>query len=144
MNKLGKLPKERLCMQDTGLSDIQLTEMLRHCVTFLDMFLDVSRHIYLSTIGLLLIEAINIVIKLSLQAELLAPQRNCSVKFEELWENHETGPQAFATLAISQTPAWYDLILLHLQLANVLHMMAHFNMKFSKPMVNLFESVVSD
>lgn len=42
MNKLGKLPKERLCMQDIGLSDIQLTTFLQHCVTFLDIFLDVS------------------------------------------------------------------------------------------------------
>lgn len=42
MNKLGKLPKERLCMQDIGLSDIQLTTFLQHCVTFLDIFIDVS------------------------------------------------------------------------------------------------------
>lgn len=42
MNKLGKLPKERLCVQDTGLSDVQLTTFLQHCVTFLDIFLDVS------------------------------------------------------------------------------------------------------
>lgn len=43
MNKLGKLPKERLCMQDIGLSDIQVTMFLQHCVTFLDIFLDVRR-----------------------------------------------------------------------------------------------------
>ena len=41
INKLGKLPKERLCMQDTGLSDAQLTTLLQHCVTFLDIFIDV-------------------------------------------------------------------------------------------------------
>ncbi|XP_043278054.1 rab3 GTPase-activating protein non-catalytic subunit isoform X2 [Venturia canescens] len=116
MNKLGKLPKERLCMQDTGLSDIQLTVMLQHCVTFLDIFLD---------------------------AEIMEEERNCTVKFEEIWESHDVGPQAFATLAISQTPAWYELILLHLQLANVLHMMAHFNIKLMKPMNNLFETVTS-
>lgn len=43
MNKLGKLPKERLCMQDIGLSDIQVTAFLQHCVTFLDIFIDVRR-----------------------------------------------------------------------------------------------------
>lgn len=42
MNKLGKLPKERLCLQDVGLSDIQLTTLLQLCVVFLDIFLDVS------------------------------------------------------------------------------------------------------
>lgn len=42
INKLGKLPKERLCMQDVGLSDMQVVKFLQHCVTFLDIFLDVS------------------------------------------------------------------------------------------------------
>jgi len=46
MNKLGKLPKERLCMQDIGLSDIQVTTFLQHCVTFLDIFIDVRRKLY--------------------------------------------------------------------------------------------------
>lgn len=43
MNKLGKLPKERLCLQEIGLSDIQVTTFLQHCVTFLDIFIDVRR-----------------------------------------------------------------------------------------------------
>lgn len=42
MNKLGKLPKERLCLQDVGLSDTQLVTLLQLCVMFLDIFLDVS------------------------------------------------------------------------------------------------------
>lgn len=41
INKSGKLPKERLCLQDIGLTDIQLTTFLQHCVTFLEIFLDV-------------------------------------------------------------------------------------------------------
>jgi len=46
MNKLGKLPKERLCMQDIGLSDIQVITFLQHCVTFLDIFIDVRKKLY--------------------------------------------------------------------------------------------------
>lgn len=42
INKSGKLPKERLCMQDVGLTDNQVTVFLQHCVTFLDIFLDVG------------------------------------------------------------------------------------------------------
>lgn len=42
INKLGKLPKERLCMQEIGLSDIQIIAFLQHCVTFLEIFIDVS------------------------------------------------------------------------------------------------------
>ncbi|XP_012253512.2 rab3 GTPase-activating protein non-catalytic subunit isoform X2 [Athalia rosae] len=114
MNKLGKLPKERLCVQDVGLSDIQLTTFLQHCVTFLDIFLDV---------------------------EVLEGEKSSIVKSEEIWEGHPVGPQPFAALAVSQTPAWYDLVMLHLQLANVLHMMAHFNFKLVKPLNTLFDSV---
>lgn len=64
------------------------------------------------------------------------------IKSEELWEGHPGGPQPFATLAISQTPAWYDLVLLHVQVANVLYIMACLNLRIPKPLSNLFESVV--
>ncbi|XP_011867748.1 PREDICTED: rab3 GTPase-activating protein non-catalytic subunit isoform X2 [Vollenhovia emeryi] len=115
MNKLGKLPKERLCMQDIGLSDIQVTTFLQHCVTFLDIFVD---------------------------AEIQERGDSAVIKSEELWDGYLGGPQPFAALAISQTPAWYDLILLHVQVANVLYMMACLNLKMLKPLNNLFESVV--
>ncbi|KAG8041433.1 hypothetical protein G9C98_002726 [Cotesia typhae] len=115
INKLGKLPKERLCTQDVGLSDLQTTIFLEHCVSFLDVFLD---------------------------AEVLEEDKNAVVKAEELWEEH-AGPQAFAALAINQIPGSYDLILLHLQLGYVLHMIAFFGIKFLKPMTSLFESVTS-
>ncbi|EGI58384.1 Rab3 GTPase-activating protein non-catalytic subunit [Acromyrmex echinatior] len=115
MNKLGKLPKERLCMQDIGLSDVQVTTFLQHCVTFLDIFID---------------------------AEILEQRDKVVIKSEELWDGHFGGPQPFATLAVSQIPAWYDLILLHVQVANVLYMMAYLNLKILKPLNNLFESVV--
>ncbi|XP_063982787.1 rab3 GTPase-activating protein non-catalytic subunit [Diachasmimorpha longicaudata] len=114
MNKLGKLPKERLCMQEIGLSDTELAGFLQHCVTFLDIFLD---------------------------SEVVDEDNDVVLKFEELWEGHTTSaPQPFAVLAVTQTPAWFDLIMLHFQLANVLHMIAHFNLKTIRLMVNLFDS----
>ncbi|KAH0534432.1 rab3 GTPase-activating protein non-catalytic subunit isoform X1 [Cotesia glomerata] len=115
INKLGKLPKERLCTQDVGLSDLQTTIFLEHCVSFLDIFLD---------------------------AEVLEEDKNAVVKAEELWEGY-AGPQAFSALAINQVPGSYDLILLHLQLGYVLHMIAFFGIKSLKPMTSLFESVTS-
>ncbi|KYQ51818.1 Rab3 GTPase-activating protein non-catalytic subunit [Trachymyrmex zeteki] len=126
MNKLGKLPKERLCMQDIGLSDIQVTTFLQHCVTFLDIFIDklLRNKFYCGA------------------AEILEQGDKVVIKSEELWDGHFGGPQPFATLAVSQTPAWYDLILLHVQVANVLYMMAYLNLKILKPLNNLFESVV--
>ncbi|XP_043526557.1 rab3 GTPase-activating protein non-catalytic subunit isoform X1 [Frieseomelitta varia] len=115
INKLGKLPKERLCTQEIGLSDIQAVVFLQNSVTFLEIFID---------------------------SEILEVGENILFKSEELWEGCTSGPQPFAALAISQAPAWYDLIMLHLQLANVLYMMAHFNLKLVKPLNNLFDSVV--
>ncbi|KZC10899.1 Rab3 GTPase-activating protein non-catalytic subunit [Dufourea novaeangliae] len=115
MNKLGKLPKERLCIQEIGLTDTQTVIFLQNCVTFLEIFID---------------------------SEVLEAGENSVVKSEELWEGCTSGPQPFAALAISQAPAWYDLLMLHVQLANVLYMMAHFNLKVIKPLNNLFESVV--
>ncbi|XP_012144641.2 rab3 GTPase activating protein [Megachile rotundata] len=115
INKLGKLPKERLCLQEIGLSDVQTISFLQHCVAFLEIFVD---------------------------SEVLEAEDIAIIKSEELWEGCTSGPQPFAALAISQAPAWYDLIMLHVQLANVLYMMAHFNLKVTKPLNNLFESVV--
>lgn len=42
INKLGKLPKDRLCVQEVGLSDVQIVTFLQNCVTFLEIFIDVS------------------------------------------------------------------------------------------------------
>ncbi|XP_076280641.1 rab3 GTPase activating protein [Lasioglossum baleicum] len=115
MNKLGKLPKETLCVQEVGLNDSQTVVFLENCVTFLEIFID---------------------------AEVLEAGENGAVKSEELWDGCISAPQPFAALAISQAPAWYDLLILHVQLANVLYMMAHFSLKVVKPLNNLFESVV--
>lgn len=78
-----------------------------------------------------------------MQDEILQRGDGTTIKSEELWDGHPGGPQPFATLAISQMPAWYDLVLLHVQVANVLYMMACLNLKMLKPLNNLFESVVS-
>ncbi|OAD61467.1 Rab3 GTPase-activating protein non-catalytic subunit [Eufriesea mexicana] len=115
INKLGKLPRDRLCVQEIGLSDIQIVTFLQNCVTFLEIFID---------------------------SEILEARENITIKSEELWEGCISGPQPFATLAISQAPAAYDLIMLHAQLANVLYMIAYFNLKVIKPINTLFESVV--
>ena len=47
MNILGKLPKERLCVQDVGLSDLQLTKFLGYCATFFEIFLEVRLSLFL-------------------------------------------------------------------------------------------------
>jgi hypothetical protein len=39
---MGKIPKERLCRQDTGMSDLEMPLFLKICVDFLDVFMEVS------------------------------------------------------------------------------------------------------
>jgi hypothetical protein len=40
--KVGKIPKERLCKQDIGISDLEMISFLETCVDFLDIFMEVS------------------------------------------------------------------------------------------------------
>lgn len=46
INKVGKLPKEKLCKQDTGLTDFQIVLFINTCTTFLDNFLDIVQQSY--------------------------------------------------------------------------------------------------
>ncbi|ERL83997.1 rab3 GTPase-activating protein regulatory subunit-like [Dendroctonus ponderosae] len=111
INKVGKLPKERLCQQDTGLSDKEIAEFIEISTDFLDSFLD------------------------TLQSEPDLPKPE--VKFEPLFEN--SGPLALIELAVQQKRADYGLLHLHYQLCVVLHMITKFNVKHAKPVNNLFE-----
>jgi hypothetical protein len=40
--KMGRIPKERLCKQDIGISDLEMLSFLEICVDFLDIFVEVS------------------------------------------------------------------------------------------------------
>lgn len=44
VNKYGKLPKEKSCIQDIGLSDNLVAELLENCVLFLDHFKQSVKH----------------------------------------------------------------------------------------------------
>ena len=44
INKAGRLPKERLCLQDIGLSDFLVSELLEHSQTFLNHFSSSAKH----------------------------------------------------------------------------------------------------
>ncbi|KAJ8913603.1 hypothetical protein NQ315_013425 [Exocentrus adspersus] len=111
INKVGKLPKERLCRQDTGLSDYQISLFLRICTDFLDSFIDVAQLSY------------------------SAPK--VVFQFENIWEN---GGQPLVRLAAEQRDVNYDLLHLHYQLSLVLQMITTFSIKHTKPINNLFEA----
>lgn len=112
INKVGKLPKERLCQQDTGLTDKQIILFISICADFLDSFLD------------------------AVQSN--SDSSKPVLKFEAIWENG--GPQPLVELAVQQKDVDYNLLHLHYQLLLVLHMITTFSVKHSKPVNNLFEA----
>ncbi|KAL1494755.1 hypothetical protein ABEB36_010302 [Hypothenemus hampei] len=115
INKVGKLPKYRLCQQDTGLSDKEMTTFIGICMEFINSFLETVEKSLISN-------------SVSNKPEL---------KFEELWENDAAQP--LIQLALHQKNVEYNLLHLHYQLCMVLHMITKLGVKHSKPIDNLFE-----
>nr|CAD7424763.1 unnamed protein product [Timema monikensis] len=117
IQKVGKIPKERLCRQEIGITDLELPGFLQACVTFLDVFMEAS-----------------------LQCELTLLQDYS--KTEELWNcpKGSCGPTPLSELALAKPDINYDLLQLHHQLATVLHMIATFNIRLPRPISSLFDN----
>lgn len=113
INKVGKLPKERLCKQDTGLSDCQISLFLSISSDFLDKFIDVTQESYQAS--------------------------DTTLQFENIWDN---GGWPLIELAAQQKDVNFDLLHLHYQLILVLQLIATFSIKHTKPVNNLFEASV--
>lgn len=111
LNKVGKLPKERLCKQDTGLSDYQITLFLTISSDFLKDFIEATEESH--------------------------QNNKIQLHFENIWEN---GPQALVELAIQQREVCFESLHLHYQLILVLQLIATFPVKCSKPVNSLFEA----
>lgn len=113
LNKVGKLPKAKLCQQDTQFTDRQIKEFLRIATEFLYNFMDVMQESY--------------------------NKERRKLKYEPLWEN---GGQPLAELALQQTTVNYELLLLHYELSLALYMMTDLEIKHTKPLYNLFNPSV--
>lgn len=111
INKVGKVPKEILCKQDTNLSDVQIPIYVQICSEFLDSFLDTVQQSYSTT--------------------------KTTLKFENLWEN---GGVPLTELSLQQTEINSTLLHMHYQLSIVIQMMTTFQVKQIKPIANLFDS----
>lgn len=114
IRKVGKLPKERLCKQDTGLTDTQLTSFVEICSDFFNEFMDcVQDSFHCDKIHL---------------------------NYEPIWENDVGLP--LTELAHTQVNVNYDLILLHYQLSLTMQMISTFSIKQTKFVNNLFDPSV--
>lgn len=116
INKVGKLPKERLCRQDTGFSDYQITLFVEVCADFINEFID------------------NMAVSVS------TPK--IGLQFEQIWEQ-DNNKQSLAELALNQSQISYDLLLLHYQLTLVVQMVTKFGVKHAKLLNNLFDPSVA-
>lgn len=116
INKVGKLPKERLCRQDTGLTDYQVTIFIGICLNFLDTFMDIVQ------------ECCNLTTT--------SPILN----YEPIWDSSDNNQQPLIELAVQQRDINYDLLHLHYQLCLILQMITTLSIKYTKPINNLFES----
>lgn len=113
INKVGKLPKAKLCQQDTRLTDTQIIEFLEISCKFLDDFMDTAQKCF------------NL--------------KKATLQYEPIFEN---GGQPLTELALQQNPVNYDLLHVHYQLSLALLLMATFEVKHSKPITNLFTANV--
>lgn len=114
IRKVGKLPKERLCRQDTGLTDSQMTSFVEICTDFFNDFMDCVQESF-----------------------------NCdkiSLNYEPIWDEDVGLP--LTELAHNQININYDLLLLHYQLSLTVQMIATFSIKQTKFVNNLFDSSV--
>ncbi|KAK5645471.1 hypothetical protein RI129_006771 [Pyrocoelia pectoralis] len=113
INKVGKLPKEKLCKQDTGLNDFQINLFINICTHFLDNFLEVVQQSYNS--------------------------EKTRLQYESIWDN---GGQPLAELALQQNYINYDLLHAHFQLTLTIQMITTFTIKHAKPVNNLYDGEV--
>lgn len=111
VNKVGKVPKEILCRQDTGLTDLQLPVFIEFCSNFLDQFMDALQQCYGTD--------------------------KATQQFENLWEN---GGNSLTELALQQSEINDSLLHIHYQLSLVIQVITTFGVKQLKPVVNLFDS----
>lgn len=106
---LSRLPKPKLCQQDTKLTDTQIVQILRISTDFLHDFLEVLRR--------------------------CATTPQTPLHYEPIFEN--VG-QPLTELALQQNPVNYELLHLHYELSLALFLMATYEIKHSKPLNNLF------
>ncbi|XP_017784588.1 PREDICTED: rab3 GTPase-activating protein regulatory subunit [Nicrophorus vespilloides] len=117
INKVGKLPTERLCRQDTDLTDYQITLFMETCSEFFDSFMEA------------LCDSCN--------------YQKPTLKYEAIWENGNNN-LPLTELALGQSGCInYDLLHLHFQLTTCIHMMTVFTVKHSKIISNMFDASVS-
>lgn len=110
VNKVGRLPKDPLCLQDVGLSNTNM-------VKFLEIVTD-----FLYTFSVCSSTSIN--------------QEKTNIRFEKIWD--ESTP-SLVEVAQDAKPVNCDILNLNYQIACTIYYQCHFNLKFSKPLDTMYD-----
>uniref|UniRef100_A0A336MRX7 CSON006231 protein n=1 Tax=Culicoides sonorensis TaxID=179676 RepID=A0A336MRX7_CULSO len=113
IDKTGRLPKEKLCQQDVGMSDVLIPQFLELCIEFMEEFIKSGKNC-----------------------------EKTELKFEELLID-ATDKYPLTLLALEQGQANTELLHLHVQLLRVLYIIAFFNIKYPKPIQTLFNGMTN-
>ncbi|XP_037975017.2 rab3 GTPase-activating protein regulatory subunit [Plutella xylostella] len=110
VNKVGKLPKERLCVQDVALSDDNMVKFLEVATTYLEHFLKWS--------------------------SVTLDKEKRRVQYEKIWEDNNP---SLVEVAQNTHRADADIVSLNYQVACTIYYMCHFKLKVTKPLNNLYD-----
>lgn len=110
VNKVGRLPKDPLCLQDVGLSNTNMTNFLEITSNYLNSFLVCSS----SSIT----------------------QEKKNIRFEKIWED---SVPSLVEVAQDAKNVNCDILNLNYQICCTIYYQCHFNLKFSKPLDTLYD-----
>ena len=115
INKTGRLPKEKLCLQNTMIPDFLIPQFLEQTLIFLDHF------------------------RTSINYNKL------EFKCEEILTQGSSAPSLSLVELIMQQPRGnIPLLNLHYEMIKVLELIAFLNIKYTKPMQSLFDEVCNE
>jgi len=115
INKTGRLPKEKLCLQNTMIPDFLIPQFLEQTLVFISHFQS-SRNF-----------------------------KKLEFKCEEILQQESSSDQAsLCELILQQAVGNSTLLTLHYEMVSVLELIAFLNIKYTKPMHSLFDEMSNE
>lgn len=110
VNKVGRLPKDPLCLQDVGFDSTVMIKFLEIVTTYLGEFLECS--------------------------QMSISHDKANIQYEQIWD--ESTP-SLVEVAQDNKRVNNDILNLNYQLSCTVYYMCHFNVKVSKPLDSLYD-----
>ena len=110
VNKVGRLPKDPLCVQDVGFDSTSMVKFLKIASKYLNEFLNCS--------------------------SVTINQNKTNIQFEKIWD--ESSP-SLVEVAQDSKSLNSDILNLNYQISCTVYYMCHFNIKVAKPLDSLYD-----